>query len=138
MNATCLLILDPEFELLGEAVVEHGICRQVRLNRGGDALLGDFLDRWQTQGLSALDIQHIRTQEGSGEAWVHEPTGMQSADFPEALGLWLEDHGFHQLRLPLGAMQAWGGIQRMDIEPQKKFELALMLRDLSIHRLVSA
>ena len=137
MNAICLLILDHDLGLLGEAVVEHGICRQVRLNQEGDALLGDFLERWQTQGLPALDVQHIRTQEGPGEAWVHESVGMQSADFPQALGLWLEDHGFHSLRLPLGAMDTWGGIQKMDIEPQKKFELALMLRDLPIHRLTS-
>lgn len=115
----CLIIFDPEYNPLGEIFFDQGACQQVNLNQAGEDLIGNHITSWQTNGLD-------------------ESVTMQDQDFEQALLLWLQDHGYLHLTMPLAAMTAWSEIQHMDLDQLKKYELAILLRDLPIHRLTSS
>lgn len=134
-NQTCLIIFNPELSPLGEMVLDGSACDQINLNQDGEVLLGAHIADWQTHGLASQHPALIKTEEGTGHVFCNEQIKMNSQDFAQAFGSWLEDHGFLHLTLPLGAMVTFSEIQRMDIDPQKKYELALMLRDLPVHKL---
>ncbi|MFA6099477.1 MAG: hypothetical protein WC750_01195 [Patescibacteria group bacterium] len=134
-NQACLIIFNPELLPLGEMALEGSACDQINLSQEGETLLGAHIAEWQTQGLACQRPSLIKTNEGTGCAFCNEQIKMNSQDFAQAFRSWLEDHGFSHLTLPLGAMVAFSEIQRMAIDPQKKYELALMLRDLPVHKL---
>ncbi|MDD5725966.1 MAG: hypothetical protein PHC53_00945 [Patescibacteria group bacterium] len=115
-NQECLIIFDPEHNPLGEILFDQGACRQINLNQAGEDLIGNHITDWQTNGLD-------------------ESVTMQAPDFEQVFLLWLQDHGYLHLTMPLAAMIAWSEIQQMDIEQQKKYELAVLLRDLPVHKL---
>jgi hypothetical protein len=135
-GSSCLIILTPDFLPLGEVLLEDQACRQINFNRQGEALLGPQVSSWQTEGIPHMRPQAVRHQNGSADLWSSENHTLQSVDFVPALSAWLEDHGFHYLILPLGAMLAWSDIQGRDVGPQRKYEMAVMLRDLPIHKIV--
>lgn len=134
-NDACLIIFSPELLPLGEMALDRSACDQINLNQDGEVLLGAHIAEWQTHGLACQHPALIKTEEGTGHVFCNEQIKMNSLDFAPAFGSWLEDHGFLHLTLPVGAMAAFSEIQRMEIDPQKKFELALMLRDLPVHKL---
>lgn len=132
MNSTetCLVIFDPEFELLGEILLQDGKCSQINLNRNGELLLGPSVTDWQTQGLEECRMT-------DGDVLRSEKKQWRTVDFVDALERWLGDHGYCHLILPSGAMTAFSEIQNMKVPAQKKYELALMLRDLPIEKLAA-
>lgn len=136
MNQECLIILSPDLSPLGELNLDGETCSQINLNQEGEELLGPHIAQWQTHGLDRPTLNSIRTDEGLGHAVCHDQVKLNSEDFASALRVWLDDHGYLHLTLPLGAMAAFCEIQKMEIDQQKKFELAVMLRDLPIHKLV--
>ncbi|MDD2785474.1 MAG: hypothetical protein PHS79_01110 [Patescibacteria group bacterium] len=133
----CLVIFDPEMELLGEILLQDGKCSQINLNQNGELLLGPHVSDWQTHGLEKINIQHSRFNESEGDVLYAENQQLRSEGFMKALTDWLLEHGFSHLVLPSGAMSAFSEIQRMSVSAQKKYELALMLRDLPIEQLAA-
>lgn len=131
----CLVIMSPELEVLGEVNLDGTACGRVNLNREGDALLGSHIAEWQTSGLDRNSPCMIKTKDGIGHVVCDQKIKMNSDEFAAAFREWLDDQGFFHLTLPLGAMVAFSEIQKMPIDGQKKYELALMLRDLPVHKL---
>ncbi len=136
-HETSLIIMSPEFEPLGEMALDGSACGQFNLNRDGEALLGAYVADWQTRGLACQNPTLIKIGDGVGHVFCDEPAAMTSDAFADAFREWLDDHGFMHVTIPTGALLAFCEIQKMPIEPQKKYELALMLRDLQVHKLVS-
>ncbi|MDD5438230.1 MAG: hypothetical protein PHC70_03740 [Patescibacteria group bacterium] len=137
MKHETLVIMSPEFEMLGEMNLNGSACGQLNLNREGEALLGAHVADWQTRGVSAQDPTLIKFEGGVGQVFCDERVAMSSDDFADAFRQWLDDHGFAHLTLPTGALLAFCEIQKMPVDPQKKYELALMLRDLPVHKLTN-
>ena len=133
---SCMILYGPTLEPLGEIVLDQDVCRHVSLNQKGESVLGTHMANWQIQGLENVQPTSIMTAEGTGEAYGRQNVPMQSFDFVPTLQNWLDDHGFAYLTLPLAAMLAWSEIQKMDLEPQQKYELAVMLRDLPVSKLM--
>ncbi|MFA6504260.1 MAG: hypothetical protein WCT54_05045 [Patescibacteria group bacterium] len=133
----CLVIFDPEMELLGEILLQDGKCNQINLNQNGELLLGPHVSDWQTLGLEEFKMQNSKSKISEGDVLYAENQQLRSEGFVNALTDWLSEHRFSHLILPAGAMSAFSEIQRMSVPAQKKYELALMLRDLPIEKLAA-
>lgn len=132
---TCLIIMDPVYEVLGEVYLAHGTCRSISLNQKGDQLLGVFIEDWQVHGLERAQQSLVQTKEGPMDMFGVERVSLKSQDFASALRSWLDDYGFLHHTLPLGAMAAWSEIQKKDLDNRQKLELALMLASLPVGKL---
>lgn len=132
---TCLVIMDPGYEVLGEVYLAQGLCRSISLNQRGDQLLGVFIEDWQVHGLEHMQQSLVQTKNGPMDMFGAEKVGMKSQAFASALRSWLDDHGFLHYTLPLGAMAAWSEIQKKDLDNRQKLELALMLASLPVEKL---
>ncbi len=132
---TCLIIMDPGYEVLGEVYLSQGLCRSISLNQRGEQLLGVFIEDWQVHGLERMQQSLVQTKEGPMDMFSAEKVTMKSPEFASALQGWLDDHGFLHYILPLGAMSAWSEIQKKDLDNHQKLELALMLASLPVEKL---
>lgn len=138
MKESCKVIFDAELEPLGEVHLRDGACAQISLNGKGEMLLGPSLSIWQVSGVAhpkpvALNLGGIEAK-----AWCMEKIKLSSPAFGNALNDWLEENGYHHLTMPIGAMAAFSQIQEMELPPEKKYELAVMLRELPVEKMEAA
>lgn len=119
----CLIILNPDLEPLAEVWFEGQDFSHVILGRDGESELGPWVEEWQTHGLESPKM--VDGIHGS------ERLTFRSTAFADALRLWLHAHGYVSLTLPEEVIPSWQLLRQAEYTPQERFELAVLLRDLS-------